>query len=129
MGLAAVNPIATIVTMADSLQLDSEQVTRLEAVGRELQSRQNRLQEEMMPQMMQAFQRDPQSAMQALQPRLEQARQQLIDAVAEAEKILTPEQWEQVPSEIKEPPQLPAGLGGQRGPGGQMRGVGGQRGP
>jgi hypothetical protein len=73
--------------------------------------------------MMRAFQGgNPQAAMQTLQPRLEEARQQLVDALASAEEILTEEQWGRIPPEVKDPPQI-TGMGGPGGQGnrGEMR--------
>jgi hypothetical protein len=130
LGAAILNPIDAIVRMADSLELTAEQVGQLEEVSRSLQERQAELQEALRTQMMQAFQRDPASAMQALQPRLQEAREQMLAALDEAEAILTPEQWERIPPEVKEPPQVPAGFGGQGrggGAGGRLPGgAGGQ---
>jgi hypothetical protein len=125
---ATLNPVASILTLRDTLALEPAQVQRLEAVSQDLQNRQNRLQERMMPEMQRAFMGgNPQAAMQTLQPRLEEARQMVVDALAEAEKVLSAEQWERVPAEMREVPAIPTNFGGQRGPGGQG-GQGGQGG-
>lgn len=128
MGAAMLNPVARILELRDSLALGTEQVTQLEAVSRSLEERQAALQEQIREQMMRAVQGgNPGGAMQAIQPRLEEARQQMMDALGEAEAVLTPEQWAGVPEEVKQPPRIPAGFGRQ-GSGAQGR-PGGVRGP
>jgi hypothetical protein len=127
LGRGAPNPLASILEMRDTLELTAEQVTRLEEVSRAFSDRQDRMQEEMGNELRQAFQRNPATAMQALAPRLEELRQVVAEALEEAQGILTAEQWERVPEDLRQPPSLSPGFGG-RGDG-QGRGGRGQGGP
>lgn len=126
---AAANPIARILEMRETLGLTDLQRAQLDSISEALVERQRAFQESLREEMMRAFQRDPQNAMQALQPRLVEARQQLVDALAEARAVLTPEQWSQLPTDVTEPPAIPSGLNrrgaAQRTPGGGSDGAGG----
>jgi hypothetical protein len=50
-----------------------------------------------------------------MRTRIQEGRKLADAAVAEAEKILTPEQWAKVPKSVKEPLQGRGGEGGFRG--------------
>jgi hypothetical protein len=47
--------------------------------------------------------------------RIQEGRKLAETAIADAEKILTPEQWAKVPKNVKEPIQARGGEGGFRG--------------
>jgi hypothetical protein len=128
--MAGANPVQSIIAMRDSLQLTAEQVTQLEEVSARLQEEQDKVQEEMRAQLSRGGGGDPSTLMRTLMPRIQEVREQFIVSIAEAQEILTPEQWEQVPAALKEPPRMP-GFGGPGGPGGGRggQGGGGGRGP
>lgn len=52
---------------------------------------------------------DPGEGFRALQPQLQRARTARQEALHEAQRILTPEQWERVPAETRNPPQIGEG--------------------
>jgi hypothetical protein len=120
------NPVARILELADSLRLDltPEQRARLTTVADSLKVEQDTLSAPIAaaaakltvnnanPQNLGAIFRQ-------LQPRQQQSQRNVARALVEAQQILTPEQWERLPSEVKTPPQ--AGPGG--GPGGGRPGA------
>jgi len=129
-GGLATNPVGRIILLADSLGLEAEQVARLEAVSGSLQEQQEKLQAELVEARSRAGRAGPDALMRSLMPRIEETRVQYLRALEEAERILTPEQWERVPAELKQAPRMPGfvrpGSGGDGGNGGG-RGGGGQR--
>ncbi len=120
-------PISAIVALRDTLGLTAEQVTRLQAISDSLEARNAPIREEVRsalpePAAQPAGRRGGQGQrganlgdlFQRLGPRVEQARRNVATALADAEKVLTAEQWRRVPATIRS-----SGQGGFGGPGGQ----------
>ena len=58
---------------------------------------------------------DPAVLFSGIRPKMEAGRRLTETALQEARKVLTPEQWEQLPPEVKEPPRgFGPGQGGRR---------------
>jgi hypothetical protein len=109
-----VNPVQGILSMSDTLQLTPEQVERLRAVSDTLQSFQTQLADSVRQQIASAGAGgNPAALFQTLAPRLQEARARVTEALREAEEIMTPEQWERVPEELRTVRQIQRG--GQRG--------------
>jgi hypothetical protein len=110
------NPVAAIIALADSLALTPAQLERLGAVRDSLAAYQAALADTIREQQRTAGD-DRRASMQALAPRLAEARARVQAALDEAEAILTPEQWSRVPEEVRTLPRpQPRGQGPRRQP-------------
>jgi hypothetical protein len=140
------NPLGDLLAMGDSLQLTPEQVTRLEALSDSLQVRLDTIRAQAERDLARAGsagaaqggnraagqQGGPGGAggvFQAIGPRLQEARTLSREALEEAQKTLTPEQWTRVPERIRSPGRGfgPGGAQGGEGARGERRGGGGRR--
>jgi hypothetical protein len=109
-----VNPVQGILSMSDTLQLTPEQVERLRVVSDTLQNYQAQLADSVRAQIASVTAGgNPAALMQTITPRLQESRARVTEALREAEEILTPEQWERVPEELRTVRQIQRG--GQRG--------------
>ncbi len=112
------NPVRELVTLRDTLQLTPEQVTRLEGIADSLQVRLDTARAQADREIARAT--TPATAprgnraagqeggqgggiFQAIGPQLQAVRTQSQQALAEAQKVLTPEQWQRVPERIRTP--------------------------
>ncbi|HEX8272478.1 MAG TPA: carboxypeptidase regulatory-like domain-containing protein [Longimicrobiaceae bacterium] len=131
---ALANPLRDLLSMSDTLQLTPEQVARLEGLADSLQVRLDTVQAQAERELDRAAgpgaarggnraagqgggQGGPGAVFQAIGPRLQEARTASQAAMREAQKVLTPAQWQKVPEEIRNP-----GRGFGPGGGGQQEG-------
>jgi hypothetical protein len=116
----APNPVSAIIAMKDTLQLTPDQVTRLQAVADSLGAKNDSLIADVEQQLAKGQGgADLAAIFPNIQPRLQQARNNYLTAVKSAQAILTPEQWKQLPDDIRNP-ALQRGFprrGGARPPG------------
>lgn len=121
MRMAAVrNPIARLIGMRDTLQLDDDQVARLTVVSDTLAAKTAAIAASIREQVQKKGTTDPRAVMSVIRPYVTQGRQVLQTALTAAQGILTPAQWGRVPDDIKQP----RGMGGFGGPGGRNGGRG-----
>ena len=100
----APNPVAAIIAMKDTLQLTADQVTRLQAVADSLSAKNDTLITDVEQQLAKGQGgADLAAVFPNIQPRLQQARNNYLAAVKSAQGILTPEQWNKLPDEIRNP--------------------------
>jgi hypothetical protein len=115
-----VNPIPVILGMKETLKLTPEQVTQIEAISSPIDALMLKTRADLGkkfdnvqgPQMGQIFQE--------VQPQIDAARKQAQAALKAVQKVMTSEQWKQLPDRVKDPFSQPVGGpgGGGRGPGG-----------
>lgn len=120
------NPVPPLMDLRAVLKLTPDQVTRLKAIGDSLDAKTaeltRRVEAEMQKQSKSGG--DMQTLFPKLQPMLQDARNNYLQATQSIQKVLTPEQWAEVPESVKNPSLRPAG--GQR-PGGAPGTAGGRR--
>jgi hypothetical protein len=110
------NPLPVLLELKDTLKMTPEQVAQIEKISTDLQvSLASRRQE-----LGRRFDNVQPGAeqgriFQELQPEIEKTRTEIGDALKAAERVLTPEQWRQVPEQIRNPfqPQSGRRRGGQ----------------
>jgi hypothetical protein len=118
-------PISAIVALRDTLGLSDDQVARLEAVADTLRARNEPVREKVR----EAFAAgrggaDPGELFRQVGPDVNEGRANVEAALSEAQTILTPEQWRQVPAALR---NVLSGFGGRGG--GARPGGGGGRPP
>jgi hypothetical protein len=102
-------PIDAILLLADTLKLTDDQVARLRVVNDSLKARNTPIRAELSTEITAAFtaqqqgaaQADPQAVFRRVGPRVNEGRQNVQKALDEAQRILTPEQWRQVPAALR----------------------------
>ena len=123
----APNPITPLMDLRDILKLTPEQVKQLKAIGDSLdvksESLTKRLEAEMQKQGKSGG--DMQTLFPKLQPLLQEARNNYLAATQSIQKVLTPQQWAEVPESVKNPALRPGGgaAGGARRPDGAAGGA------
>ena len=102
----APNPVAGILALNDSLKLalTDDQVTRLKAVADSLTAKNDSLIADVEQQLAKGQGgADLAAVFPNIQPRLQQARNNYLAAVKSAQSILTKEQWNKLPDDIRNP--------------------------
>jgi hypothetical protein len=97
------NPIPVLLELKDTLKLSAQQVTQVTAVSNKLQERLNARREELGKKLDSAPANDQGRVFMELQPTIEATRKEVTDALAEVQKALTPEQWQRVPEQVRNP--------------------------
>ncbi|HEY5086093.1 MAG TPA: Spy/CpxP family protein refolding chaperone, partial [Gemmatimonadaceae bacterium] len=119
MSAAAVqNPVAQIIQLRDSLKLTDAQVTQLTTVSDTLAAQSQVLGAQIRAEVVKQGSGNPQAIMSKIRPQIIAGRQNFTNAMAKVQTILTPDQWKQVPENIKNPPAFGGRGGGRRGPNG-----------
>ena len=126
----APNPVTPILDLKDILKLTPAQEAGLKAIGDSLSARTDsvtrRVEAEMQKQDKGGG--DLQTLFPKLQPMLQDARNNYVQATQSIQKLLTAEQWAEVPESVKNPTLRPAGgAPGARRPDGAAAGDGGAR--
>jgi len=121
------NPLPVLLELKEDLDLTAEQTEAVQAISTDLNEKLNKRRQELG----QRFDNVP-AAQQArifqeIQPEIEKGREEIRQALARVQQVLTPAQWDVVPAQVRNPfaaqGQGP-GQGGQQ-QGGQQRGWGG----
>jgi len=102
----APNPVTAIVALNDSLKLKltPEQVASLQAVGDSLAAKNDTLINDVEQQLAKGQGgADLAAVFPNIQPRLQQARNNYLAAIKSAQAILTPQQWNMLPDEVRNP--------------------------
>jgi hypothetical protein len=110
------NPIPVFISLRDTLKLSAEQVSQIQAISRDLDEKLAKRREDLGKRFdnVQAGQQQGQ-VFQQMQPEIEAGRTEVRTALAQIEKILTADQWKQVPERVRNPFQGMGGQGGRRG--------------
>lgn len=96
------NPILQIINLKDSLKLNEEQVTKLTVVSDTLNAKNTELAEVVRKDVESAGANPDMAALNSrLRPQLEKVQANQQAALKEAQAILTPEQWQQLPPRIR----------------------------
>lgn len=113
---AALNPIQALVQLRDTIGLTDDQISKLRPIADSLGAKNQRLQAEMQKEMKNAGANpDFGALMGRMRPRTEAMQKNSLEALKEAQAILTPAQWAKVPDRIKTPRSPFGGPGGQNG--------------
>ncbi|HSJ24258.1 MAG TPA: TonB-dependent receptor [Longimicrobiales bacterium] len=113
------NPLPVLLELRETLQLNQEQVSRITAISEELQTSLNRRREELGRRFDNVQGAQSAQLFAEIQPDIERSRQEIRTALQQVERILTREQWNQVPDQIRNPfQQTGPGQGVRRGGGG-----------
>ena len=108
------NPLPVLLELRDTLKFSPEQIAQIEAISNGLHERLNARREALGRRFDNAQDGAQQGRLfQEIQPDIEATRKEVGDALKAVEKILTSEQWKQVPDRIRNPFQQ--GMGGRRG--------------
>jgi hypothetical protein len=108
------NPLPVLLELRDTLKFSPEQIAQIEAISNGLQEKLNARREELGRRFDNAQDGAQQGRLfQEIQPDIEATRKEVGDALEAVEKILTSEQWKQVPDRIRNPFQQ--GMGARRG--------------
>jgi hypothetical protein len=100
----APNPVATMLEMKDTLQLTAEQITRLQAIADSLNAKNDTLITVVEAQIAKGQGGGDLAAIfPAIQPRLQEARNNYLAAVKSAQGVLTREQWQKLPEQVRNP--------------------------
>jgi hypothetical protein len=118
----APNPATLILTFRDTLKLSDAQVAQLTAIGDSLAIQNDSLAAQLTAAAANAATNaagDIGAMFRMMQPRLQEARRNYLAALERARGVLTPEQWERLPEQVRNPPAAQ-----QQGPGRQRPGCG-----
>jgi Spy/CpxP family protein refolding chaperone len=117
----APNPTPPLMDLKDVMKLTPEQIAKIKAIGDSLDAKTAELTTRLEANMQKEAKSggDLQTLFPKLQPMLQEARNNYLTATQAIQKLLTPEQWAEVPESVKNPSLRPGGRqGGQRPDGG-----------
>jgi hypothetical protein len=114
----APDPIRPILDLRETLKLTSPQVEALKAIGDSLSDRTAAVTKRLEAQMQKEAKGggDLQTLFPKLQPLLQEARNNYVEATKSIQRTLTAEQWAEVPESVKNPTLRPGGGAGGRRP-------------
>lgn len=112
---AVQNPVAQIIAMRETLNLTGAQVTELNTISDSLAAQALALGQQIRAEVAKQGSGNPQAIMSKIRPQIVAGRQNLTNAMAKVQKVLTPDQWKQVPDSVKNPPAFGGGRGGRPG--------------
>ena len=96
------NPIPVLLDLKDTLDLSPQQVAQIELISGRLQERLNQRREDL-GQKLNTSATDQGRIFAELQPAIEVTRREVADALAEVRKLLTEQQWQRVPEQVRNP--------------------------
>jgi len=97
------NPIPVLLELKDTLRLSAEQVAAVEEISAALQKKLDERRGALGKRLDGMSGQEQMRAFAGLQPEIEAARREVTEALAEVQKILTPEQWQRVPERVRDP--------------------------
>ena len=113
MGRGFTNPVTAIISLKDSLRLTDDEVAKLQPIAAQLQAKNDSVEAAIRKRIDDAGSNaDPRALVLSLRPRLADARQAREHALDAVKKVLTQEQWNHLPDELKSvgrggPPRRP----------------------
>ena len=111
------NPLPVLLELKTQLAMTPDQVTQVEKISNDLQVRLAERREELGRRFDNVQGQQQMQVFQQLQPEIEKTRKEVSDALAAVQKILTAQQWGQVPEQVRNP--FTQQQRGGRGPGGE----------
>ena len=100
------NPLPVLLELRDTLKMTPDQVARIEKISADLQISLAKRREELGKRFDNVQPGAAQGRIfQELQPEIEKTRTEISEALKAAERVLTPEQWRQVPDPVRNPLQ------------------------
>ena len=111
------NPIPVLLGMKETLAMTPEQVTQVEAISKATDDILIKARTDLGKKFDNVPPQQQGQIFGEVQPQIESARKKVTDALKQIEKVLTADQWKQVPAQVKNPfanQQMP-GMGGGRG--------------
>jgi Spy/CpxP family protein refolding chaperone len=107
------NPLPVLLELKDTLSLTPEQVTRIEKISTDLQVSLAKRREDLGRRFDNVQQGAEQGRIfQELQPEIEKTRTEISEALEAVQQILTRDQWDRVPDQIRNPFQPQRGRRG-----------------
>ncbi len=124
----APNPITPLMDLKGIIRLSPEQIGKLKLIGDSLDAKTEELTKRLESEVQKQGKSggDTQTLFPKLQPLLQEARNNYLQATQAIQKVLTAEQWAEVPETVKNPSLRPAGGPAGRRPDG-AQGAGGAR--
>jgi hypothetical protein len=113
------NPIPVLLQLKDTLKLTPEQISQIEQISTNLEAKLAKRREDLGRRFDNVQGEQQGRVFQELQPQINESRSEVTAALKAVEKILTSDQWKQVPDRVKNPFQgAQPGQRGGRGRGG-----------
>jgi hypothetical protein len=97
------NPIPVLLQFQDSLKFTAEQVTGIQAISSELEAKLAKRREELGRRFDNVQGAQQGRIFQEIQPQIQASRTEVTEALKAVERILTPEQWRQLPERVRAP--------------------------
>lgn len=97
------NPIPVILEMRDTLQITQEQATRIQAISGELQEKLSQRRTELGQRFDNVDARQQARIFSEIQPQIEEGRDEARAALRAVQEVLTKEQWEMLPEQVRDP--------------------------
>ncbi|MBV9774044.1 MAG: carboxypeptidase regulatory-like domain-containing protein [Gemmatimonadetes bacterium] len=98
------NPVPVILSLRDTLHLTEEQAIRIQAISDSLRAKNDPVAAQIRTAIEGAGTNpDPGAIFQRIGPRVNEGRRNVQNALAEVQKVLTPEQWRKVPAALRNP--------------------------
>jgi hypothetical protein len=113
------NPIPVLLSLKDTLKLTPEQVAQIEQISNTLEQTLIKRREELGRRFDNVSPQQQGQIFREIQPQLDETRRHVTDALKLVEKVLTSDQWKQVPEQIRNPFQNQGPGGGRGGRGGR----------
>jgi hypothetical protein len=97
------NPLLVLLELRDTLQLQPDQITRIETISRELQEKLSRRRAELGKKLDNMSGQDQRRVFMEIQPLIESTRNEVAKSLQQVQSIMTPQQWQRVPERIRNP--------------------------
>ncbi|HET9984365.1 MAG TPA: TonB-dependent receptor [Longimicrobiales bacterium] len=97
------NPLPVLLQLRDTLGLSAGQVAKIQAVSDRLGEKLAKRREELGKKFDSVAGADVGRIFVEVQPTIQSTRQEVADALSAVQKVMTPEQWQKVPEEVKNP--------------------------
>jgi hypothetical protein len=97
------NPIPVLLQLKDTLKLSPEQVAQIQAISNALQEKLAKRREELGRRFDNVQGEQQGRVFQEIQPQIQASRNEVTEALKAIEKLMTPEQWKQLPDRIRNP--------------------------
>lgn len=97
------NPVPVLLELKDNLALSADQVARVQEISAALQEKLMKRREELGRKLESVSAPQQGQLLLELQPIIEMTREEVTNALAKVQKVLTPEQWAKVPNQVRNP--------------------------
>lgn len=97
------NPLPVLLDLRDTLQLQPEQIARIETISRALQQKLNERRTELGKKLDNMSGQDQRRVFMELQPMIESTRNEVSKSLKQVQRVMTAEQWQRVPEQVRNP--------------------------